>query len=345
MASNLVLQATFVPDPSVAAAGVYNGLFFENDAVRLHSAGQFNLALNTGGNFSAWLQIGATRLSFSGTLDANLTATNVIARSVGSPLTIELRVGQNSEAGQIFGRVTDGVWNSPLSGGRAATTSPLAGDYTVVIPGTAGNPALPAGDGYATLHVSTDGLGTMSGILADGARFSQSAYVTEDGDWPLFASAYSGKGAIMSWMTFANLSTSDLNGTLVWIKQAGASATSFPLGFTNSPNAIGSIYVPPAATGKALNLSGAVINFSGGSLSANFNNVVSVNAGSQVVNLSANEMVTTIMTAVGSFTGQVREPGTGALHMYGGVILQKQNASYGTMTGVPTGSRVIFAAP
>ena len=345
MASNLVLQATFVPDPSVAAAGVYNGLFFENDVVRLHSAGQFNLALNSGENFSAWLQIGATRLPFSGTFDANLTATNVIVRSDGSPLTVELRVGQNGEAGQIFGRVTDGVWNSPLSGGRAATTSPLAGDYTVVIPGTSGNSALPAGDGYATLHVASDGLGTMIGILADGARFSQSAYVTEDGDWPLFASAYSGKGVIVSWIKFASLSTSDLNGTLVWIKQAGASPTSFPLGFTNSANTIGSIYIAPAASGKALNLSGAVINFSGGSLSANFNNVVSINAGSQVVNLSANEMVTTIMTAVGSFTGQVREPGTGALHMYGGVVLQKQNAGYGTMTGVPTGSRVIFAAP
>ena len=87
------------------------------------------------------------------------------------------------------------------------------------------------------------------------------------------------------------------------------------------------------------------MNFSGGSLITGFNNVVSVNAGSQVVNLSPNEMVMTVMNAVGSFTGQVREPGTGALHMYGGGVLQKQNAGYGTMTGVPAGSRVVFAAP
>ena len=64
------------------------------------------------------------------------------------------------------------------------------------------------------------------------------------------------------------------------------------------------------------------------------------------MNLGANEMVMTIMSGVGSFTGQVREPGTGGtLHMYGGVILQKQTAGFGTMTGVPTGSRVVFAAP
>ena len=215
----------------------------------------------------------------------------------------------------------------------------------MIIPGTSGNAALPAGDGYATLHVAADGLATMNGVLADGGRFSQSAYVTEDGDWPLFASIYSGKGAIASWIAFANLSTSDLNGTLLWIKEAGASTTSFPLGFTNSVNSIGSFYVAPSAGNKALNLSGAVVNFSGGSLTTSFNNVVSVNANSQVVNLSPNEMVMTVMNAVGSFTGQVREPGTGALHMYGGVVLQKQNAGYGTMTGVPTGSRVIFSAP
>lgn len=345
MVSNLTLQATFIQDPTIAIAGVYNGLFYENDEVRTHSAGSFNVSVAVGGNYSAWLLIGTTRLSFSGTLNGSFTATNLIARSGSTPLTVEIQIGQGTEAGLITGRVTDGVWSAPLSGGRGTSQSRFAGDYTVVIPGTAGNPGLPAGDGYATLHVSIDGLGTMNGITADGGRFSQSSYVTDDGDWPLYASLYYGKGVIVSWLSFTNLTASDLNGTLVWIKQSAASATIFPLGFTNSTKAIGSIYVAPAVGGKALNLTGAIISFSGGSLSPSFSNVVSVNANSQVVNLSANEMVTSIVNAVGSFTGQIREPGTGVLHMYGGVILQKQNAGYGTMTGIPAGSRVVFAAP
>ncbi len=345
MTSNLVLTANFVANPYTAGAGTYNGLFNQSDEVRLISAGSFNVYADNNGNYSGWIQLAEGRYSFSGAFNSSLRATNVIARSVGNPLTVELHIGQNADAGQITGRVTDGVWSSPLAGGRAVATTPLAGDYTVVIPGNVNDSSLPAGDGYATLHIAADGLGTMNGILADGARFSQSAYVTADGDWPLFATAYTGKGAIMSWLSFTNLATSDLNGTLVWIKQAGASATSFPLGFTNGTKAIGSIYTAPDATGKAINLSGALVSYTGGSLPANFNNVVSVNAGSQVVNLSPNEMVMTIMTSVGSFTGQVREPGTGALHMYGGVILQKQTAGFGTMMGVPTGSRVVFAAP
>ena len=345
MTSNLVLTANFIANPYVASAGTYNGLFNQADEVRLVSAGSFNVYSDASGNYSAWIQLAEGRYSFSGAFNTSLRATNVIVRSVGNPLTVELQLGQNAEAGQIFGRVTSGVWSSSLAGGRAAVNTPLAGNYTVVIPGNVNDASLPAGDGYATLHISTDGLGTMNGTLADGARFSQSAYVTADGDWPLFASVYTGKGAVVSWLSFTNLSTSDLNGTVVWIKQAGASASNFPLGFTNGTKAVGSIYTVPDASGKAINLPGAVVSFIGGSLPTDFSNVVSINAGSQVVNLGANEMVMTIMPSIGSFTGQVREPGTGALHMYGGVILQKQTAGFGTMTGVPTGSRVVFAAP
>ena len=345
MTSNLVFTANFLANPYNAGEGTYNGLFSQNDEVRLVSAGSFNLYADKNGNYSATIEFAKGRYSFSGALTTSLRATNLISQGSGNPITVELQIGQNAEAGQISGRVTDGVWSSPLTGGRAATNTPLAGDYTVVIPGNVNDSSLPAGDGYATLHIAADGLGAMSGTLADGTRFSQSAFVTVDGDWPLFAATPNGKSAIMSWLSFTNLTSSDLNGSLVWIKQAGANPASYPLGFTNGTKAIGSIYTAPDASGKAINLSGAVVSFIGGSLTSDFNNVVSVNSGSQVVNLGVNEMVMTIMTSVGNFTGQVREPGTGVLHMFGGVILQKQTAGFGTMTGTPTGSRIVFAAP
>jgi len=345
MTSNLVLAANFAADPLVAAAGTYNGLFYQSDEVRLSAAGSFNLRADVAGNFSAWVQIGYARYQFSGKFDANLQATSTVTRWNGTPLTVQLQLGQDATAGEISGSVSDGIWTAVLSGGRSPTSSPYAGEYTVVIPGTSGNATLPAGDGYATLHVAADGLGTMSGTLADGTVFSQTAYVTVNGDWPLYVSLYVGKGAIVSWLTFTNLTSSDVSGDLVWIKQAAASTTSFPFGFTNGTKAVGSTYVAPAASGKAVNLSGAVASFSGGSLAASFNNVVSVNAGSQVVNLSANQMTFAISPTLGTFTGQVSEPGNGGAHKFSGVILQKQNAGYGTMVGTPNGSRVVLAAP
>lgn len=342
MASNLVLQANFVATPYTAASATYNGLFNESDQVRLNSAGAFSFFVGTGGDYSGWVQLGFARYSFSGKLDLNLRSTNVISRYTGNPITVELQI---SQAGQAGGRVTDGTWSSVLSGGRSSGTSTNAGDYTVVIPGLVGDAQIPAGDGYATLHVAADGLATMNGKLADGTQFMQSAYVTDDGDWPLYVSLYSAKGAIVSWMTFANLTASDVSGDLVWIKQAGASATSYPAGFVSDTKVVGSLYTAPAASGKAVNLSGAVVSFSGGELPANFNNVVSVNAGSQVVNLSPNSLSFGITVTSGLFSGQVQDPANGVLHNFGGVVLQKQNAGYGLMTGVNASSRVVLAAP
>lgn len=345
MTANMSLQANFVVNPYTTAAATYNGLFNESDEVRLNSAGSFNVYLDVNGNFSAWAQIGYSRYQFAGKLDLNLRATNVVTRWDGTPLTVELQVGHGATAGQITGRVSDGVWTAPLAGGRSSASSPFVGEYTVVIPGTAGNPALPAGDGYATLHVAADGLGTMNGTLADGTAFSQTAYVTTDGDWPLYVSLYAGKGNIISWLSFTNLSTSDVSGNLVWIKQAGASTTSYPAGFTVGTKAVGSVYLQPNETGKALDLAGAVVTFSGGELTSSFNNVVSVNAGSQVVNLSSSEMSFLIAKLTGTFSGEVHVPATGVMRSLKGVVLQKQTAAYGSMMGASLSSRVVLAAP
>ncbi|MGC3961291.1 MAG: Ig-like domain-containing protein [Verrucomicrobiota bacterium] len=345
MRSNTVLQASFVANPYTTTTATYNGLFNEADEVRLHSSGAFNLFMDGNGNFSAWVQIGYSRYQFAGVFGLNLRATNVVSRWDGTPLTVELLVGSGATSGQISGRVTDGVWSAPLSGGRQVGTTTLAGEYTVVIPGTSGNAAQPAGDGYATMHVADDGLATMSATLADGSKYSHSAYLTTDGDWPMYVSLYVGKGSVMSWLTFTNLSSSDVSGNLVWTKLAGASPISYPLGFTNGTKAVGSTYVMPLDLGKALNLSGAVVSFTGGNLTTPFNNVVSVNSGSQVVNLSPNTMNFKITKSSGLFTGDVQDPISGQTYTFGGVVLQKQNAGYGTMPGATLASRVVLAAP
>jgi uncharacterized repeat protein (TIGR02543 family) len=349
MTAGLVLQANFTASPYVIAAGTYNGLFNEADEVRLNSAGAFNIYADTSGNYSGWVQIGYSRHTVSGQLQLDSKATNVVTRWNSTSLTVELRLGQNNEVGQIFGRVTDGVWTSSLSGGRAgyqtAGSAPQAGDYTIVFPGQADDASLPAGDGYGTLHLGTDGLGTLSGTLADGTSFSQTAWLTAEGDWPLYVSLYAGKGAVVSWMTFTNQVSSDINGAVVWIKQANPAAAQYPVGFISDTKLIGSLYVAPTGGNKAINLSSASVRFTGGNLPADFSNTVSVNAGSSVVNLSPNALTLTIATTLGSFTGQVAEPGTGVVHPFSGVVLQKQNMGYGFMSGVKASSRVVLAAP
>ena len=129
------------------------------------------------------------------------------------------------------------------------------------------------------------------------------------------------------------------------MKQGGASATSYPAGFISQTKAVGSLYAIPAATSKAVDLSSALVSFSGGELPENFVNTVSVNAGSQVVNLSPNPLNFKITKNTGLFTGDVQDPTSGQTYPFGGVVLQKQNAAYGAMMGSTLASRVVLAAP
>ncbi|HNT15977.1 MAG TPA: Ig-like domain-containing protein, partial [Verrucomicrobiota bacterium] len=345
MSSNTVIQVNFIADPYVAAAGTYNGLFNETDEVRLESSGNFNVYVNAQGQYSAWVQMGYIRYPFSGVLSQELRATNTLARWEQSPVVVELLVGQGGSAGQIFGRITDGRWTAQLSGGRPASRSALAGEYTAVFPGIAGDLSRPAGDGFATIHVASDGLATMNGTLADGRSFMQSAYITVDGDWPLGVSLYAGKGLILSWVSFTNQPASDLSGDMVWLKQAGDGTSSYPLGFAFGTKVVGSAYVAPAPAGKAVDLSGGVVSFSGGDLVIPFHNVVSVNAGSQVVNLSPNLLNFRITPGSGLFTGEVQSPDGGPTRTFNGVLLQKLNAGYGTLSGTSLSSRVVLQAP
>jgi hypothetical protein len=70
-----------------------------------------------------------------------------------------------------------------------------------------------------------------------------------------------------------------------------------------------------------------------------------MNAGSQVVNLSPNQLTFTITPAVGTFSGQVAEPGSGLVRTFGGVLVQKQYAGFGFTTGTPASSQVYLVAP
>ncbi|MEY2429346.1 MAG: hypothetical protein QOJ40_2231 [Verrucomicrobiota bacterium] len=123
LTSNFVVQANFVPSPFIPVSGAYNGLFYEDDMVRQYSAGFFSLSVTPRGAYNGRLQLGASRRSFSGRLDLQCQATNVILRPNDSPLRIELRIGSGSQSDQVLGLVTDGIWVSTLAGYRAVFNS------------------------------------------------------------------------------------------------------------------------------------------------------------------------------------------------------------------------------
>src|SRR5207253_9272950 len=162
----------------------------------------------------------------------------------------------------LTGSVTDGTWTANLKGDRAifngrTLSSDQAGRYTLIVP-SAGSSG-PAGTGYGSVMVGKNGRLTFVGSLADGARISQSTYVSRDGAWPLYAPLYGGKGYLFSWVSFASASATDLAGQLRWYKSTAD-------GCSVMSSLSGSSYTPPTSSTRLLGFSDGILALLGGPL-------------------------------------------------------------------------------
>jgi hypothetical protein len=336
MSSNLALTAKFTPRKSASGGGkassIYSGLFFQEDAINLASAGSFTLSVTTRGRYSGRILLGTKRYTFSGLLNTtNSSGTNVIKRVGGPALNLDFQIG-GDQADQISGHLSDSTWTALLSGDLAVfgrtNRAPFAGDYTLVVPGYDGISSLPAGDSFGTLKVNSAGQVKFVGTLADGTKVSQSATLSRAGYWPLHIPLYSGNGVMMSWLTFAS-PTNDLSGNLTWIKQAGSKSKYYLAGFTCQSDVFGSKYL---RTNPILNLPTACLTFSGGSLASCITNTITIGAGSKVVT-PGNQLRLSFSTSTGTFKGTFLDPVTARPLTFSGVVFQNLNAAYGVLFG------------
>jgi hypothetical protein len=344
MQSNLVLRAKFTPNIFVPAGGNYNGLFYEADAVRLNSAGYFQITLSSRGSYSGSLQLQSRRYSFKGLFNLQGQATNRIPRRGTNALTLELGIG-GDQGDEISGRVTDGFWVSSFGARRCAYNARLnparrAGLYTMIVPGQTTDPTKPMGTGYGTVRVYPSGMVYFAGALADGTKVTQSSLLSTDGQWPLYAPLYSGNGLMMSWMTFTNLAESDLSGNLSWIKQPYARSRYYPAGFTNDYETVGSAYVPPPGTNQVLNFANSRLDLIGGNLMADLTTALVV--GPKNSQASGDGLTMKFSLASGLFSGKKLDPATSRGMSFNGVVLQKMNAGYGYLLGTNQTSQVVL---
>jgi Divergent InlB B-repeat domain len=343
--SNIVLHAKFVPSPYIL--GTYNGLFNEGGGVNQNSSGSFSVTVSAHGIYSGKLQLGASKLSFKGKFNLQCIASNSIPRSMAAPLTLQMRLGTNSEADQIFGQLIDNSWTAAMTGDRARFNSltnpcPFTGSYTMIIPGQAGDASKPAGHGYGTVKVATSGLTVLAGVLADGTKVTQSKPLSKNGVWPVYASLYLGQGSVLSWMTFANHASDDLSGALSWIKLPVMTSRYYPGGFTTAVMASGSKFVKPVlTTDLIINMPSGVVDFSGGNLSSDFSNNISLGLSSKVTNLSSNKLTMAFSTSTGLYKGTVVDPTSGATLPFAGAVFQKNELGYGSLMGANQSSSVV----
>lgn len=347
MQSNLTLQANFIANPFIPVKGTYNGLFFDTNSVRPEIAGFFTSTTTEPGRFTAKLQNGGRTYPFTGQFDLEGRAINLVPRAGTSALTVELQLDLTNGTQQITGRVIDQTGDAWLLANRAwfhAVTNkaiPLTGKYTLVIEGSDDTVGSPGGNGFGTATIDLAGNVLFTGTLADGTPVTQRVPVSKEGQWPFYASLYAGKGSAIGWITFTNRELDDLNGWLTWNKSNQPTMKYYPLGFTNDMiAAIGSRYTPPG-TNRVLNVTNALVSFSGGNLAAPFTNNVTLTPPVKITNNTPNNRLTmTIVASSGLFSGSVTPQGTLRAIPFKGALLQKQTNGSGFFLGTDQSGRV-----
>jgi hypothetical protein len=332
-------------DPGSLAKGTYTGLF-STDTPEFESAGLCSLTLASKGKFSGSLQLAGKRQSFSGTFNLGTSDVNV-ARPGSTALSLHLSLDTSADPNLLTGTITDGNWTASLTAHRPVFNSrnnpaPYAGNYTVIIPGISGSEAAPQGYGVGTLKVDAGGKAKFAGSLSDGTPITQSAQISEGGDWPLYDSLYSGKGLIWAAMIVdTSRASDDLHGDLTWIKKA-QNAKFYPGGFTNEVTANGSLYQNPNG-GQIINMSDGTATFAGGNLNASFANSITLTPDNKIVNNGDNKLMMSFALPTGLFHGGVAPPDGSHSFGFRGVAFQKGNQAYGYFLGTDQSGSVVIS--
>jgi cyclophilin family peptidyl-prolyl cis-trans isomerase len=339
MQSNLVLQANFVPSPFIPLAGNYYGLVYdETNGIAQASAGFFSGTLGSAGAFSAKLLMSGRTNSLAGQFDLTGHLAAAVPQTGGGALALDLQLGTDT----LTGTVSNGAWVSALDAYRAVFSAatnpcPYAGRYTMVLPGEEDGPGCPDGSGYASLAVDKGGSAVLLGALAEGTVLSQSAPVSKEGDWPLYAPLYGTNGSMIAWLRLT-LPAGLTNTLAVWTKPTNSLAKYYPGGFTNVSQIIGSSYVF-STTNRVLALTNAVVTFSGANLPAPITNQLLLTATNRFVNQTPYPMALMLNTTNGVVSGWFKLPGIAKTNVFGGVLLQEQNRAEGYFLGTNASGR------
>jgi hypothetical protein len=292
--------------------------------------------------------MGGYRYSFAGTFDGFGFASNMIPRSGTNALKLLMKMDPAGNR-RLLGTVgTFGIpsWTADLDvervGFNAVTNpAPFAGAYTVVFRGSgnAADATKPFGDGYSTAKITTAGKVTLSGVMADGAAFSSSGILSQDGLLALYVPLSTGPAQVLGWLNFNSTPEADVSGDVNWLRLPKVTATTYRAGFNWQTNATGSrlntTLIP------ALSFTSGSIVLAGGNLAATLVDPVNF-VSNKVSNLGTNALTFTLYPTTGLIKGTMFDPARAKQVSFKGIILQKQNYGTGFFLGTNQSGNFYF---
>ena len=284
------------------AAGVYNGLYYEEDAIRNESSGLVNLTIGKKGVFSGNVWVDGRRRPFKGQL-VNFQA-DVTILLTNDTVNIHLQSRNTNDCDEVVGTISNNSWTASLHANYAPFSrknpAPQSGKYTVALNDDVSEGG-PKGASFGALTVSPDGAVKLASLFADDGHASFGSRLSARGEWPLYIPLYKGTGSVLGWLTFTNTDSSSVEGWVSWIK-TGAFGKYFPAGFTNAGLLVGSSYAAP--TNRApINVTNAIVTLEGDGLTVSNN--VRLTATNAVTVGQTNYQILTIDPRSGLFKGTI----------------------------------------
>jgi len=316
--TNMTFTAWFASNYFPSVAGNYYGLFYPTNTGSVISptnSGFYMLSVKNNALFSLSLSFPGASLNYSGTFPLYVSDPSGFAHLEtswkgldGQPVTNIVNLDMTNGTYSLNGVVTNAKFSSALTGFRAATrltagSAVIPGTNVFLIPGDL-NPAdnLPAGNGYGSLTVGSNGAISLIGRLADNTSISQGTFVSTNfngtnGIWPFYASLYSGKGIILGWQTWQTAAApTNFEGWVAWSKPAKGSAY-YTNAFLFLTNAWSAGYIPPSPGSYQIVFGGATLtNRLTNTLKAGTNGLFTVVSG------QANNLTLTNKPLSGSFS-------------------------------------------
>ena len=265
--ASLVKVPVVVNPLQANAVGTFNALVDRDAVLSSGYGGTLSVSSLNTGVFSGKLTLGALSYPFTAQhLDAKIGANPSVTVPLARKLPLKnlaVTFSINTTTGELTGSVTDGVIASPvpIDGWRTTTGTPLAAVYTSALDLDAtldGNAAYPQGTGYGTLTVTTAGIATWSGKMADGSVSTCSSGIGSTGKVALHSMLNLTNTASMhGWVTASAGTPRLLDGSVDWFKHQALTVADrtyhdgIPL---NTLTVIGGEYVAPATGTRVLNL-------------------------------------------------------------------------------------------
>jgi YD repeat-containing protein len=356
-----LLSRTNTETPQLAAsphlAGTYNGLI-TNLTPHAGNTGIITLKLLANGTFTGKLTVQGAAFSFAGKFkgDGSLDPMHIIIPRKAPllnyllSLTLDVQSGVPAISGTITGDFQTVVFNSNIamqqdlySGGVNLLGSGFVGKYTLLLQPTENTAGIPQSSGYATVVVTAKGGITLAGKLANNIAITQGTQLIGMNTWPVYVPLHTNFGYIAGNVSFFVPGDDHLSGELDWLKPATTSAGTFHSGaFSTELDILGSLYLPPAAGQRAMDLApispNAVFNAQAGNLAAPLTRNVTLETTNKFTTpVDAAALKLTLTAATGFITGVFKDTPTSSRNL-SGVLIQPDKAAAGFFIGGATES-------